>query len=1013
MSGGVKKLASVVIGAVVGFAQGGPWGAVAGAALAFYAAEQQEKLNTKSPLRDNEPSAQTVRSSKAPVRYILGRVSTGGVLVWAQEQAGAQGEGEWLHLVYVLCEGAIDALENIYLGEEEIGSFGPFATYELVVEPTQVNAFLKANCPDWKDSQIGRGLSFVRISLFYSAEKFPSGIPDTRFVVRGRNDIYDPRSNTAGYSANTALHLLWYLRARCGVPDDEIVFETFASAANVCDEAVTNADGSTSQRYRSGCVIGADEQRTGVLQKLEAAAGGHLIRVGGRWMFQAGAYYGPYDFEITEDMVIGTVTGSTEPTNDSAINTVRGTFIDPSQSWTETDYPEVSVAEWIVEDGGEAAETLTYSYVTDPYQAQRLANMELRRRRAGGAISIPMNFAGYNCRPGRVVRVNLPSLNILGEFIVSDWSMGDREGCTVQVKQYEPAIFDDAVGQPYNPIGFINLPSGGLGSPTNLTWTQDTTAEVIQGVLSWLPPSGIVKEYIVIVRQGTTAIQSHNVPSTSTECAINGLPSGNYTMSVAAVGPMARSGEVTISISINGPLIPESCVVQSSIDNIVLIPGNAQNGLNGGTYEYFFSTSPTATSADAEYLGQGLSFTHTGLGFWTNYYYFVRSSNAYGKSSFLYVPAQTSNDVSAYLAALAGKITQTELGQELAEEIEKIPGLQDQIDALDGLEGYKPDETYEEYELVVQGKRIYQATGPVPIETPPPNPLYWLDVGQTVESANGLAQQVATNTAEITELDGVVTAQATAFEALRAAYRDDDGEGDLADALGSWKSAASIAQEQKVRASENEALAQRTTTLDAKVGDNSANLTTLEQVVANNQQATAQQITQLSTTVGTQQTAIEQNTSIVNDVNGKVSASWSVKMQYNSGTGQYIAAGVGLGIENGPAGLQSQFLVSADRFAIVNTIAGGAISVPFAVQGGQVFLGSTFIMDGSITNAKIGNYISSSNYIAGQQGWILNKDGTLEINGIVPGQGRLVINSLNVSVYDANNVLRVRLGYLG
>ncbi|MCT8948393.1 phage tail protein [Pseudomonas iridis] len=1013
MSGGVKKLASVVIGAVVGFAQGGPWGAVAGAALAFYAAEQQEKLNTKSPLRDNEPSAQTVRSSKAPVRFILGRVSTGGVLVWAQEQAGAQGEGEWLHLVYVLCEGAIDALENIYLGEEEIGAFGPLASYELVVNPTQVNAFLKANCPDWKDSQIGRGLSYVRVSLRYSAEKFPSGIPDTRFVVRGRNDIYDPRSGASGYSANTALHLLWFLRNRCNVPDDEIVFETFASAANVCDEGVINADGSTSQRYRTGCVIGADEQRTGVLQKLEAASGGHLIRVGGRWMFKAGAYYGPYDFEITEDMVIGTVTGSNEPTNDTAINTVRGTFIDPQQSWTETDYPEVSVAEWIVEDGGEAAETLTYSYVTDPYQAQRLANMELRRRRAGGAISIPMNFAGYNCRPGRVVRVNLPSLNILGEFIVSDWSMGDREGCTVQVKQYEPAIFDDAVGQPYNPIGFINLPSGGLGTPTNLAWTQDTTAEVTQGVLSWTSPAGVVKEYIVIVRQGTTAIQSHNVPATSTECAINGLPSGNYTMSVAAAGPMARSGEVTITVSINGPPIPESCVVQSSIDNIVLIPGNAQNGLNGGTYEYFFSTSPTATSADAEYLGQGLSFTHTGLGFWTNYYYFVRSSNAYGKSSFLYVPAQTSNDVSAYLAALAGKIGRTELGQDIVDDIDKIPGLQDQIDALDGLKGYDPEATYVEYDLVVQGKRIYQATGPVPINMPPPNPLYWLDVGQTVETANGLAQQVATNTAEIIEIDGVVTAQATAFEALRASYRDDDGAGDLADAIKSHTSTAAIAFESKVRASENEAMARRLTTFDAEIGENAANITELEEVVVTNQQATAQQLTQLSTTVGSQQTAIQQNTSIINDVNGKVTASWSVKMQYNSGTGQYIAAGIGLGIENGPAGLQSQLLVSADRFAIVNTIAGGAIAVPFAVQGGQVFMNSAFIMDGSITNAKIGNYISSSNYIAGQQGWILNKDGTLEINGIVPGQGRLVINSLNVSVYDANNVLRVRLGYLG
>ncbi|NVL29752.1 host specificity protein J, partial [Pseudomonas syringae pv. actinidiae] len=171
----LKKIAQVAVGAVIGFVQGGPVGAAIGAGLAFYAASQQEKLNTKSPLRDNEPSAQTVRSSKAPIRFILGRVSTGGVLVWAQEQSGTATEGELLHLVYVLCEGAIDGLENIYLGEEEIGSFGEFASYELIVNPTEVNAFLKTNCPDWKDSQIGRGLSFLRITLKYSAEKFPSG----------------------------------------------------------------------------------------------------------------------------------------------------------------------------------------------------------------------------------------------------------------------------------------------------------------------------------------------------------------------------------------------------------------------------------------------------------------------------------------------------------------------------------------------------------------------------------------------------------------------------------------------------------------------------------------------------------------------------------------------------------------------------------------------------------------------------------------------------------------------
>ncbi|KPX57109.1 DUF1983 domain-containing protein [Pseudomonas amygdali] len=1043
MGSGVKKIAQVAVGAVIGFVQGGPVGAAIGAGLAFYAASQQEKLNTKSPLRDNEPSAQTVRSSKAPIRFILGRVSTGGVLVWAQEQSGTATEGEQLHLVYVLCEGAIDGLENIYLGEEEISTYGEFASYELIVNPTEVNAFLKANCQDWKDSQIGRGLSFVRITLKYSAERFPSGIPDTRFVVRGRNDIYDPRTGNNIYTTNTALHILWFLRNRCNVPDDEIIFETFASAANVCDEALTNADGSVSQRYRTSCVIGADEQRPGVLQKLEASCAGKLIRVGGRWMLQAGAYYGPYDFEITEDMIVGTVVGSSESTNDSAINTVRGTFIDPEQSWTETDYPEVSVSEWILEDGGEAAETMTFSYVTDAYQPQRLANISLRQRRAGGAISLPMNFSGYNCRPGRVVLVNLPSLNIFGEFIVSDWSMGDNEGCTVQVKQYEAAIFDDAVGQPYNPLGFINLPSGGLGSPTGLAWAAGDVAEVVQGVLSWVPPQGIVTSYVVTVRQGGNAVQSRSVPATANTLAINGLPSGAYTMSVAALGPMARSGEATISVSIQGPPIPESCVVQSSLDSIVLIPQNPNHALNGGTYEYFFSTNPKATSGTAEYLGQGLSFTHNGLAFYTNYYYFIRSSNAYGKSAFLYVPASTSNDVSAYLAALAGKITETELGQNLLEKIDLIDQMQDQINALDGLKAYDPDQPYEKGQMVVVDGRIYQAEQAVPTSTPPPNSDYWEDVGNLLETANGLAAQVQTHTTEINELNGVVTAQASSMQALRAAYREDDGEGDLADALKGYNSAASIVQEQTTRATQNEAMARTVTQLSATVGANSAQVTDLREVVTTSQAATSTALTQLNTKVGDNSAAIQSEatarssadgalstkldqvqatangasaavqtvSSAQVNTDGKLNTMWSVKMQV-AANGQYIAAGIGLGIENTGAGLQSQFLVSADRFAVVNSMAGGAISVPFAVQNGQVFINSAFIQDGTITNAKIGSYISSTNYVAGQTGWILNKDGSFEINSALGGGGRQVINSAGGKVYDQNGVKRYQWGNL-
>lgn len=54
---------------------------------------------------------------------------------------------------------------------------------------------------------------------------------------------------------------------------------------------------------------------------------------------------------------------------------------------------------------------------------------------------------------------------------------------------------------------------------------------------------------------------------------------------------------------------------------------------------------------------------------------------------------------------------------------------------------------------------------------------------------------------------------------------------------------------------------------------------------------------------------------------------------------------------------------------------------PFSVINGQVFIDSTLIKEASITNAMIGAYIQSSNYVTGISGWRLDKTGSLEING--------------------------------
>ncbi|HHI5659909.1 TPA: DUF1983 domain-containing protein, partial [Escherichia coli] len=72
---------------------------------------------------------------------------------------------------------------------------------------------------------------------------------------------------------------------------------------------------------------------------------------------------------------------------------------------------------------------------------------------------------------------------------------------------------------------------------------------------------------------------------------------------------------------------------------------------------------------------------------------------------------------------------------------------------------------------------------------------------------------------------------------------------------------------------------------------------------------------------------------------------------------------------------------NANQFVLMSG-SGNTQYSPFAVVNGQVFISSAFIQDGTITNAKIGNFIQSNNYAAGSAGWKLNKAGDAEFNNV-------------------------------
>ena len=90
-----------------------------------------------------------------------------------------------------------------------------------------------------------------------------------------------------------------------------------------------------------------------------------------------------------------------------------------------------------------------------------------------------------------------------------------------------------------------------------------------------------------------------------------------------------------------------------------------------------------------------------------------------------------------------------------------------------------------------------------------------------------------------------------------------------------------------------------------------------------------------------QSAAIQQIQKVQVDTNNNLNSMWAVKLQQMKDGRLYIA-GIGAGIENTPAGMQSQVLLAADRIAMINP-ANGNTKPMFVGQGNQIFMNDVFL----------------------------------------------------------------------
>jgi len=584
--------------------------------------------------------------------------------------------------------------------------------------------------------------------------------------------------------------------------------------------------------------------------------------------------------------------------------------------------------------------------------------------------------AGFSTPPVPGAVWMLESADLASQlFRVVSVQEGDDNGqitYTVNATQYEPGKYDaidNGAAIQVRPVTVV--PPSAQQPPANVTLS--TYSVIDQGisktvmVIAWdAAPSAV--SYLPEWRKDNGEWVTVNATG-GLQAEVIGIYQGTYTARVRAVNPMGVTSIPAYSVdtALTGKTSPPPQVTSLTTESIVFginlkwtFPADGSAGDTQRTEIWYSRTNALADAIKfSDFAYPQAATSYQGLAAGQSFFFWARLVDTSGNIGPWYpagdgVNGQSSSDETEYEAYFAGHITQTSLGADLLSTIELIPDLQQDV---------------EENAAAISTEQSAR-----------------------VEGDTALSDRLDQVSAQI-----LIPAMAGSTE----------------DYAGSTEVYAGVWSEQSARAEADLALAKNIETTTAQI---TSTKTTLLATVQTETQARIDADSAQASQITTIQAQADENTAAVQtvaqsyaDLNGRVAASYQIKTQITANGRTYIA-GIGVGVDNTSGVVESQVLVSASRFAVLDPN-GGAVSAPFVVQGGQVFISQALIGTGWIQNAMIGDVIQSTALGAnGQPRWKLDKNGTLTMNGANGGSGYLTLSDSTLLVYDNNGTLRVRLG---